>query len=150
MTPMDTTATATAQDATSQAPPAGAVVAGEVAGEVAGDDPEVRRQLIDVRLDGMVPPHLLAPLLEEFSPLSPQGQRRVTTRNVTSWWERHEATGMPAPVPGSRPFQWRVIDVLVWWLEWRPSRAGAPVGNRNAVRHGQYVGLRAQREGRAA
>jgi uncharacterized protein YjcR len=43
---------------------------------------------------------------------------------------------------------WNAAEALEWFKNFEPPKGGAPKGNRHAVKHGQYIGLRAEREKR--
>lgn len=103
--------------------------------------------------------HELAAFLTEKSPLTKQGQRDIGTRLVNSWWDRRAVIGFPEAVgkraDRARPAKiWDAEEVLEWFVNWEPKRGGAPRGNRNGVKHGRFVGVRAaeaaKRAGKAA
>lgn len=99
--------------------------------------------------------HELAALFTAFSPESAGGPRYVDARLVDSWYERRASTGFPEPTkkrkPGvQRSRVWDVDVALGWFMLWVPKKGGAPRGNKNGLVHGGCVGLREEREKRAA
>lgn len=84
---------------------------------------------------------------------APSGSRNIDARLVNSWYERRATTGFPEVAErvseGYRPVRyWDLYGAMLWYLTWEPRSAGAPRGNRNAEKHGRYVGLRAEQEQR--
>lgn len=98
--------------------------------------------------------HELAVLFTARSGESKGGPRYVDPRLVNSWFDRRAKTGFPEP-SGSRQGRarpartWNVDEAWEWFKNYSPAKGGAPKGNRNAVRHGRCVGLRAAREAQA-
>lgn len=97
--------------------------------------------------------HELAALFTAFSGASAGGPRYVDARLVNSWYERRAATGFPEPVgtclTGGPPARvWDPVEVCDWFLHWTPGKRGARVGNQNGLKHGDFVGLRAERMAR--
>lgn len=85
------------------------------------------------------------------------GARYVTDKAINNWYKHRDRNGFPEeesekrPVKGARPARvWNVERAWQWFKNYEPSRGGAPKGNRNAVRHGRCVGVRAAREARLA
>jgi hypothetical protein len=97
----------------------------------------------------------LAVLFTARSAESKGGARYITDKQVNSWYIHRDRTGMPEPCrvrqgygPACRV--WNVEQAWEWFKDYEPAKGGAPKGNQNALRHGRFVGLRAEREARAA
>lgn len=99
----------------------------------------------------------LAPYLTARSGETPGGPRYITAKLIYSWFYRKDEIGFPDSEPEpdvrdrTKPVRvWKVAAVWEWFQNYQPSRGGAPAGNRNAHRHGRFVGERARRAERVA
>lgn len=94
----------------------------------------------------------LAVLFTARSAESAGGARYIIDKQINNWYHHRARTGFPdeeGTRPGGRVRQirvWNVEQAWEWFKDYVPRRGGAPKGNRNAVRHGRCVGLRAERE----
>jgi hypothetical protein len=95
----------------------------------------------------------LAALFTNYSGQSKGGPRYVDASRIRYWYHNRERYGFPE-VCGTRqsggpPARvWNAAEALEWFKNFEPPKGGAPRGNRHAVKHGQYIGLRAEREKR--
>lgn len=83
------------------------------------------------------------------------GPRYVTDKQIGLWYAHRVRNGFPEPC-GMREGRgptcrvWNVAQAWEWFKNYEPIKGGAPKGNQNALRHGKFVGLRAERDARAA
>jgi hypothetical protein len=99
-------------------------------------------------LTGRATVNELAAVLTEWSAFSASGERVIYYKLINSWYLNRHNSGMPEAVGletrGGRRLcrVWNVAEVLEWYLGWVPSQGGAPIGNQNNLRHGEYRNYR--------